>query len=38
MKMVAEGNFSQVYYAESATGKIAAVKKVKKSVKDRTSY
>jgi len=38
MKMVAEGNFSQVYFAETATGKTAAVKKVKKSVKDKTSY
>lgn len=38
LKTIGEGNFSQVFMAESKTGKIAAIKKVKKSAKDKTAY
>jgi serine/threonine protein kinase len=38
LKIIGEGNFSQVFFAETATGRTAAVKKVKKSGKDKTSY
>jgi serine/threonine protein kinase len=37
-KVIGEGNFSQVFLAETKTGKVAAIKKVKKSVKDKTAY
>ena len=38
LKTVGQGNFSQVFIAETKSGKIAAVKKVKKSAKDKTAY
>ena len=37
-KTIGEGNFSQVLYAEAKSGKLVAVKKIKKSVKDKTAY
>lgn len=37
-KVIGEGNFSQVFMAETKSGKVAAIKKVKKSAKDKTAY
>jgi serine/threonine protein kinase len=38
MKTIGQGNFSMVYLAENKSGKVAAVKKIKKSAKDKTAY
>ena len=38
MTIVGQGNFSEVYLAQSKSGKKAAIKKVKKSSKDKTAY
>jgi serine/threonine protein kinase len=38
MKVIGEGNFSSVYRGIGPTGNPVAVKKVKKSTKDKTSY
>lgn len=37
-KMLGCGAYSRVYLAENSKGKKAAIKKVKKTVKDLTSY
>jgi len=36
--LIGSGSYSKVYLAESPNGKKAAVKKVKKTSKDLTSY
>ena len=38
LKTVGQGNFSQVFLATTKSGKLAAIKKVKKSAKDKTAY
>ena len=38
MTIIGQGNFSEVYLAQSKSGKKAAIKKVKKSSKDKTAY
>ena len=38
MQTIGKGNFSEVFIAETKSGKKAAIKKVKKSAKDKTAY